>query len=376
MTVAGSEGSSARPMADRQAGSYSTQASPQQGLDTPQGPVAAGALGGKSFEVMGMEQSAQEQAPEAPPDDLALRPPVAGGGVRDMSIQLALLQEEIMTVMAQMSQANIDANKTVRSEQTQAFAKKMEEMMRKLLAAADNWMKHLPSFVRDAAMALITVGVAAMAISATVASGGVAAAPALAAAAFLLSLAAATSVVYALGEFVSQVEGKGTFGGGAGQIAKNALTLDLAGITTDIAKAAGTADPKKLAILGGVVTALTAVLMVGAFMKSAPALDAALGTLSKNVRLLSSSLNVTSASASGAQTGVTFEAAKTQSEADVAQADMELAKTLMQMAADALSQAIRLTTEVASSDSANFKALQDIFDSHAETTHHLLSQPA
>jgi hypothetical protein len=46
------------------------------------------------------------------------------------------------------------------------------------------------------------------------------------------------------------------------------------------------------------------------------------------------------------------------------------------MAADALSQAIRLTTEVASSDNANFKALQDIFDSHAQTTHHLLSQPA
>jgi hypothetical protein len=48
----------------------------------------------------------------------------------------------------------------------------------------------------------------------------------------------------------------------------------------------------------------------------------------------------------------------------------------MQMAADALSQAIRLTTEVASSDNTNFKALQDIFDSHAQTTHHLLSQPA
>jgi len=363
-------------MADRHAGSYSTQASPQQGVDTPQEPVAAGALGGKSFQVMGMEQSAQEQAPDAPPDDLALRPPVAGGGIRDMSIQLALLQEELMTVMAQMSKANIDANKAVRSEQTEAFAKKMEEMMRKLLAAADNWMKHLPGFVRDAAMALITCAVAAMAVAATVASGGAAAAPAAAAGAMLLCLAGVTSVVYALGEFVSQVEGKGTFGGGAGQIAKNALTLDLAGITTDIAKAAGTVDPKKLAILGGVVTALTAVLMVGAFVKSAPALDAALGTLSKNVRLLSSALNLTSASASGAQTGVTYETAKTQSEADVAQADMELAKTLLQMAADALSQAIRLTTEVASSDNANFKALQDIFDSHAQTTHHLLSQPA
>jgi hypothetical protein len=116
--------------------------------------------------------------------------------------------------------------------------------------------------------------------------------------------------------------------------------------------------------------------MVGAFIKSAPALDAALGTLSKNVRLLSSALNLTSASASGAQTGVTYETAKTQSEADVAQADMELAKTLLQMAADALSQAIRLTTEVASSDNANFKALQDIFNSQAQTTHHLLSQPA
>jgi len=69
MTVAGSEGSSARPMADRHAGSYSTQASPQQGVDTPQEPVAAGALGGKSFQVMGMQKSAKEQAPEAPPDD-------------------------------------------------------------------------------------------------------------------------------------------------------------------------------------------------------------------------------------------------------------------------------------------------------------------
>lgn len=376
MTVAGSEGSSPRPMADRHAGSYSTQASPQQGVDTPQEPVAAGVLGGKSFQVMGMEQSAQEQAPEAPPDDLALRPPVAGGGIRDMSIQLALLQEEIMTVMAQMSKSNIDANKAVRSEQTEAFAKKMEEMMRKLLAAADNWMKHLPSFVRDAAMAVITCAVAAMAVAATVATGGAAAAPAAAAGAMLLCLAGVTSVVYALGEFVSQVEGKGTFGGGAGQIAKNALTLDVAGITTDIAKACDTVDPKKLAILSGVVTALTAVVMAGAFIKSAPALDKALGSLSKNVRLLSNALNVTSASASGAQTGVTYETAKKQSEADVAQADMELAKTMLQMAADALSQAIRLTTEVASSENANFKALQDIFDSHAQTTRHLLSQPA
>ncbi len=384
MTIAFGEGSTSPSGTTWNAGQPPQSPLPEQDGPSAAAPVPAGALSNPSPRRVARMQTPQ-MATSPPAEDLELRSPDGPHNIRDAMIAMKLLMELVNKDFMKNANKTIAVKRDEREIQVQKLVNDTLDLLKKMRAAADSLLKHLPGWVMKAAMLVIAAAAAYVAIAAVVASGGLAAAPAVTLMAALIStLLAITTAVYTSGSIAYEVEDrKNPFGIESlnkeyGKIFDDFFQGNLPGMLTDIVAAAGVTDEKVLLAVSIISIVLTVALMIFAYKKAAnkmaDAMDAEfMEKTFRNCQRVNTVMQITSAEASGAQAGVTYETMTAQIDEVNAQAAVDSSKLLMELAADSLTRLMTYVTQVVGKESNLFESFIRMFDSEAESSREMLA---
>lgn len=384
MTVSASEGSHPRPVS----GAAPAASPAASAATTAPGATPAGMLR-VSADLAPPPASSASAGTADPLDGLAmLRTPEGRLPPGAQMIALQALIGRFTQVMTDLSNLSIDKLIEVKNRQTETYVKKIDEMVRKLRAAMGSWLNKLPGWLSSAVTAIGTCLMAVMAISATVASGGLAAAPAMAAAAAFLTLAGMASLVQTLGTIAWNATGhEGPFGfqaleksgllpDGVGRALDCFVKGDLPGAVTNIADALGTDNARTLMIVNTVLAVVTTVALVGTMMAMTPSKALASSSVFKAAQLGNNFTQVVQGVATSAQAGVTASEVRSQVASIRAQADADVARLVLDVTVDSLSNAIKHSTLFFTAYQSASDAAMQVLQSEHRTASELVAQNA